>query len=109
MIEHEFDQRLSLDTISDIVAEKAKGSGGADVSFALLQRMAQGSDLKDNLVELHLQGGKLYTEAMAALQKVVGNAGVERLHEQITQVAQTLDPERAKGDGGRRAAGGHRL
>ncbi|PIV99010.1 MAG: hypothetical protein COW42_12425, partial [Deltaproteobacteria bacterium CG17_big_fil_post_rev_8_21_14_2_50_63_7] len=97
MAEHEFDPQLSLDTLSDLISERSRGSSKTDLRFALLQRMAKGSDLKGSLVELHLQQSPLYREAMVALQQVVGNAGVERLHQQLTALAGLLEPERATG------------
>ncbi len=87
MTGHEFDPQFSLETLPELVSKRTRGTRGTDVSAALLQRMARASDLKESLVELHLQGGRLYGEAMSALQRVLGNVGVERLHQQLAELA----------------------
>ena len=96
MAGHELDSQLSLDRLPEFLSERLRGARGTDLSASLLHEMSRTEDLQGSLLELHVQGGRLYGQAMSALQRVLGNAGVERLHQELSALAEG----NANADGG---------
>ena len=97
MAGHELDAQLSLDRLPELLSERVRGARGTDLSASLLHEMSRTEDLQGSLLELHVQGGRLYGQAMSALQRVLGNAGVERLHQELSERANASADANADG------------
>ena len=89
MTAYDRESKLSLDSAPEHLAESARGTQQeTDVSASMLQQMSRASDLQEGLLELYRQGGRGYGQAMFALQRVLGNVGVEQLRQQLTKLAE---------------------
>jgi len=102
MIGHKFDAQLSLDRLPELLSERFFGASGTDLSASLLRERSRTEDLRESFSELHGQGSQLCGQAMSALQRVLGNAGVARLHQELSALADANANVNADGGGARR-------
>jgi hypothetical protein len=80
MIGHDFDQRLSLNTINaESSPTQERGRGGVDVQQEILSQLSRAKDVKGVLDRLRKQDPAMYAEALRSLQQVMGNSGVNKL------------------------------